>query len=172
MHAFIGTQVLNALPPFVRPIAHWFIPQCKAARADVAKAHQLITPEVEARLEEIRQHGKPRRRVLDSVDWFVAAAKGRKFDVPVAEISLAMAATNGTSQTLIGLVHDLIMHPEYLQDLREEFVAALEEMGKLDKSVLSKMVKMDSFMRESFRTHPHSDGEFLKCPADGMLDNT
>lgn len=157
-----AVQRLNGLPPFVRPIAHWFLPECRKVRAEVNQARALIRPEVERRMEEIRKHGGPRRRVLDSVDWFIASMKGKddpKFDLAVAEISLSMAAIHTTTRTAISLMRDLLAHPEYIQDLRDECVAVLKETGKMDKTALFKMRKLDSVLRESMRKNPASLGK-------------
>lgn len=157
-----AVQRLNALPPFIRPIAHWFLPECRKIRAEVNQARALIRPEVDRRMEEMRKHGGPRRRVLDSVDWFIASMKGKddpKFDLAVAEISLAMAAIHTTTRTAIGLMRDLLAHPGYIQDLRDECVAVLKETGKMDKTALFKMRKLDSVLRESMRKNPASAGK-------------
>ncbi|KAI7778657.1 hypothetical protein LA080_001892 [Diaporthe eres] len=154
-----AVQRLNALPPFIRPIAHWFLPECRKIRAEVNQARALIRPEVDRRMEEMRKHGGPRRRVLDSVDWFIASMKGKedtKFDLAVAEISLAMAAIHTTTRTAIGLMRDLLAHPGYIQDLRDECVEVLKETGKMDKTALFKMRKLDSVLRESMRKNPAS----------------
>lgn len=163
----IAAQRLNGLPPVVRPIVHWFLPECRKIRAEVNQARALIQPEVERRMEEIRKHGGPRRRVLDSVDWFIASMKGKedtKFDIAVAEISLAMAAIHTTTRTTICLMRDLLAHPEYIQDLRDECVAVLQETGKMDKTALFKMRKLDSVLRESMRVNPASAGK-TKTPS-------
>ncbi|KAI3393338.1 hypothetical protein diail_4419 [Diaporthe ilicicola] len=155
----IAARRLNRLPPFVRPFVHWFLPECRKIRAEINQARALIQPEVDRRMEELRKHGGPRRRILDSVDWFIASMKGkedRKFDMAVAEISLATAAIHTTTRTTIGLMRDLMAHPEYIQDLRDECVAVLKETGKMDKSALFKMRKMDSVLRESMRCNPAS----------------
>lgn len=154
-----AVQRLNAIPPFVRPIAHWFLPECRKIRAEIDQARAMIRPEVDRRMEEIRKHGGPRRRVLDSVDWFIASMKGKNdpnFDLAVAEISLSMAAIHTTTRTAICLMRDLLEHPEYIQDLRDECVAVLNETGKMDKTTIFKMRKLDSVLRESMRKNPAS----------------
>lgn len=158
----IAAHRLNGLAPVLRPIAHWFLPECRKIRTEINKARELIQPEVDRRMEELRKHGGPRRRVLDSVDWFIASMKGKentKFDMAVAEISLAMAAIHTTTRTTICLMRDLLAHPEYIQDLRDECVAVLKETGKMDKTALFKMRRLDSVLRESMRTNPASLGK-------------
>lgn len=157
---FLASQKLNSIPSFIRPVAHWFVPECKRVRALLKEAHKLIDPEVKRRMEELKKHGGPRRRVLDSVDWFVASSKANsKFDIAAAEISLAMASIHTTSTTIAYLLMDLLQNPEYAQDLRDECVAVMKETGVMDKSALFKMKKMDSFLRESMRLHGPVNGK-------------
>jgi cytochrome P450 len=107
--------------------------------------------------------GKARRKVLDSVDWFVASAKGRdprnEFDYVGAELSLAMASIHTTANVLGFAMYDLVENPDYLPLLREEIKKVYNEEGKWEKSTLFKLRLMDSFFKESMRLHPHSLGE-------------
>lgn len=157
--AFMAAQVLNSFPAVVRPIVHWFLPQCRKIREEVKLARALITPEVDRRRKELAENaGKPRRKVLDSVDWFTAAAKGQEFDYANAELSLAMASIHTTTNTLGFAICDLLENPEYIPLLREEIKQVIEEDGKWEKSTLFKMKLMDSVLKESMRLHPHSLG--------------
>lgn len=58
-----------------------------------------------------------------------------------------------TERTIEYLLMDLLENPEYIQDLREEIITVLKENGKLDKTALFNLKKMDSVMRESMRIH-------------------
>lgn len=46
---------------------------------------------------------------------------------------------------------DLIARPEYIEPLREEILEALDTDGGWKKTTLTKMRKLDSFMKESQR---------------------
>lgn len=161
---FVASQKLNSMLPFLRPVMQWFIPECRKVRAQVKQARALIEPEVERRMDELRKHGGPRRRVLDSVDWFVACSMqepehARKFDIPCAEISLAMASIHTTMIAVMCLLTDLLENPQYTQELRDECVSVMKEVGRIDKTALFKMVKMDSFLRESMRIRNSGNGQ-------------
>lgn len=58
------------------------------------------------------------------------------------------------------------MSPSDAKILRDEAEAAVKEEG-WTKEALAKMVKMDSYIRESSRVHPMSLSESLKIP--GLL---
>lgn len=159
---FLAARKLNTIPPILRSVMHWFLPECRKVRGLLKQARVLIGPEVERRVEEIEKHGGPRRRVLDSVDWFVASSRAKKnsnFDIASAEISLAMASIHTTTRTIMYLLTDLLDNPGYTQDLRDECVAVMKETGVMDKSALFKMKKMDSFLRESMRLHLSGNGK-------------
>ncbi|KAH6674999.1 cytochrome P450 [Halenospora varia] len=155
--AFMAAKALNDWPAPLRPIVHWFMPECRKIREEVKLAKALITPEVERRQKELAENGgKPRRKVLDSVDWFTAAAKGRKFDYANAELSLAMASIHTTTNTLGFAMFDLVENPQYIDALRQEIKDVYKEEGKWEKSTLFKLRLMDSCLKESMRLHPHS----------------
>lgn len=104
---------LNTIPSPLRPIVHWFLPECRKLRVHIKDAQALINPEVERRIDEIRKNGgTARKRVLDSVDWFVASAQARperkeEFDIAVGEIAIAMAAVHVSSPA----VHNHLITP-------------------------------------------------------------
>ncbi|KUJ21322.1 trichothecene C-8 hydroxylase [Mollisia scopiformis] len=159
---FMAAKALNNWPAPLRPIVHWFLPECRKIREEVKVAKDLIQPEVDKRRKELAENeGKPRRKVLDSVDWFTASAKGREFGYANAELSLAMAAIHTTSNTLGFAMFDLVENPEYFDLLREEIKRVWEEDGRWEKNTLYKLKLMDSVLKESMRLHPHS---LLKMP--------
>lgn len=96
----MACRKLNVIPKLARPIVHWFLPECRKLRVYIKQAQALINPEVDRRLEEIKRNGgAARKRVLDSVDWFVASkqsrtGRGEDFDIAVGEIAIAMAAVH------------------------------------------------------------------------------
>ncbi|CAG8952528.1 hypothetical protein HYFRA_00009632 [Hymenoscyphus fraxineus] len=166
--AFMAARALNSWPAFARPFVHWFLPECKKIRQEVKVAHALIAPEVEKRRAEIAANGgKPRRKVLDSVDWFHASAKGRPFNYAGAELSLAMASIHTTTNTLGFALFDLIENPEYIDMLRKEIKDVYEEEGKWEKSTLFKLKLMDSVLKESMRLQVHT---FINMPRQAIAD--
>lgn len=160
---FMAASALNTWPAPLRPIVHWFLPQCKKIREEVKVAKDLIQPEVEKRRKELAENaGKPKRKVLDSVDWFTASAKGQDFNYVNAELSLSVAAIHTTTNTLGFAMFDLVENPEYIDLLREELKGVWEAEGKKwEKSMLFKMKLLDSVLKESMRLHPHSLGKFF-----------
>ncbi|TVY84078.1 Cytochrome P450 monooygenase [Lachnellula suecica] len=127
--AFMAATALNNWPAPVRPFVHWFLPECRKLRQEVKAARAFITPEVDRRRKELAMNaGKPRKKVLDSIDCYT--------------LGFAMS--------------DLAEHPEYVDTLREEIKSAYTEEGKWEKTTLFKLRFMDSFLKESMRYHPHT----------------
>lgn len=58
-----------------------------------------------------------------------------------------------TERTIEYILIDLVQNPSYITDLRAEILAVLKENGKLDKTALFNLKKMDSVIRESMRLH-------------------
>ena len=61
-------------------------------------------------------------------------------------------------------LYDLAAYPQYVAELRAEIsdVVALEPDHRLRKSALPKLIKLDSFLRESQRMNPGNISEYLQ----------
>lgn len=75
-------------------------------------------------------------------------------------IHLNVSAIHTSSVTYLEAVYDLALHPEIHDELRQEITSVMEEEGQWTKKGLTKMVKLDSFMKESARWHPFLAGKF------------
>ncbi|RHZ56963.1 hypothetical protein CDV55_102522 [Aspergillus turcosus] len=157
--AFVGVRDLRQWPTVTRPLVHWFLPSTRRLRKHIRVAKKIVQNEIEKR-ELIRQ-GKlpeedPPRSHADALDWFREVAAGRPFDETRSQIGLSLAAIHTTSNLLTNVMYDLIAYQEYIQPLRDEIIAVVEEDGCLKKTSLTKLKLMDSFMKESQRMNPVS----------------
>nr|POE47917.1 cytochrome p450 monooxygenase pyr9 [Quercus suber] len=154
INVFVAAQMLRMVPAPLRPLLHWFIPQCKAARKQVAAAHKLITPEVEDRVKQARgtlASGEKISKTANAVGWMVECARGRPVDFVAAQLSLSMAAIHTTSENMCRCLLQLCQTPEIVEPLREEAIKVLSVSG-WDKAAMSQMKLMDSFLKEVQRT--------------------
>ena len=71
-------------------------------------------------------------------------------------LSLTLASNHTTTMALTEAIYDLCAHPEYIEELRQEALQAVTEDGGWRKTTLTKMRKIDSFMKESQRVNPPS----------------
>jgi cytochrome P450 len=68
-------------------------------------------------------------------------------------ITLQSLSTRNLSQSLTQVLYDLAIHPEYVEEMRQEALNAVAEHG-WTKAAMTKMRKVDSFMKESLRLNP------------------
>jgi cytochrome P450 len=79
----------------------------------------------------------------------------------ISQLNFGALSVNTTSQTLTNCIFNLATYPEYLDVLREEVQEVLAEIGgvwTLDS--MSKLKKMDSFIKETLRHSGHLTGKY------------
>ncbi|KAF7125610.1 hypothetical protein CNMCM5793_001849 [Aspergillus hiratsukae] len=156
--AYIAAYMLRLWPPFLRPFAHWFIPHCRKLRSQVAEARRIIAGVIERRRESIaaaKLAGQQVPQYNDAIEWFeqdVAKQDGRH-DPVVAQLILAQAAIETTTDLLTQVILNLSQHPELTGPLREEATKIIRE-GGWRKSSLYGMKLLDSVLKESQRLKP------------------
>lgn len=156
---FTASFLLRMIPSPLRPIAYWFIPQCRACRRAVRDAHKIIDPEVERRIKAVDEalaRGEKPKKTADAIGWIHEVSRGRKVDYVSAQLSLTLAAIHTTTETTSQAVFDLCQYPEAVEELRREVVQVIGEHGWA-KTSLYKLKLMDSFLKESQRVRPMSE---------------
>ena len=69
---------------------------------------------------------------------------------------LTLAASHTTSMAACQALFQMCQYPEYISELREEVKRVVEDGGGWRKTTLTKLWKLDSFVKESQRLHPPS----------------
>lgn len=145
-------------------MVHHFLTTTRKIRSHLAKGKAIIGEEVERRklIREGKLPAEDEARPQDTLDWFDTLSKssGRPVNLSHAQMSLSLAAIHTTSNLLTNVMYDLAAYPEYIQPLRDEIKAVVDEDGSLKKTSLLKMKLMDSVIKESQRLHPVSMGKF------------
>ncbi|KAE8353591.1 cytochrome P450 [Aspergillus coremiiformis] len=157
--AFHAARNLREWPAIIRPLVHWFMPSLQKLRYHKRVAAEIVQQEINkrSRIAEGKLPEKnPPRTHADFLDCCREVAAGRPFNEAVAQIGLSVAAIHTTSSMLTNVMYDLTAYPEYIQPLRDEIKAIVEEDGVLKKSSLTKMKLMDSIMKEAQRINPLS----------------
>lgn len=147
---FIGAQSIKRYPAFIRPLAQYWIPELSKIGQHHATAKRVIVPILKAR-EAL--HAKPQ----DFLQWMLDSAKGeetQKEFIAFIQLKLSFAAIHTTAAAPTQLLYDLCAMPEYIRPLRQEAEEVLAEFRTWNKQALLKLVKMDSFMKESQRFNP------------------
>ncbi|KAL4985320.1 cytochrome P450 [Aspergillus falconensis] len=134
------------------PLAHWFLPSCRALRGCVRAGRPFVERVLEARRTA---QGKGEDKSVDALSWIdgVAGENGTKYDATLTQLRLAYAAVHTTSDMMTKVVAALCEHQELLQPLREEIIAVVKEHG-WSEATLAKMVLLDSVLKETQRLEP------------------
>ncbi|THC98755.1 hypothetical protein EYZ11_001734 [Aspergillus tanneri] len=119
------------------------------------RAARLIEPVYLQRLAAYQAGSSHRHR--DSMQWFIENSHEKPLspaEVADALLFLYMAGIHSTSATIVSIVYDLIAHSKYVPELIEDIRQTLAESPEWSKRSLSKLRKMDSFMKESQQLNP------------------
>ncbi|KAB8356664.1 hypothetical protein FH972_024241 [Carpinus fangiana] len=149
VNAAVAAKVLRTWPVVLRPLVHWFLPECKQLRAEVARARKILDPIIAKR----RLGTGNNDDYNDAMQWMEEIAKGRPYNALSAQLALGFAATHTTSDLLSQALMDLCEHPEIIPALREEISEVLSTYG-WDKTSLYRMKLLDSCLKETQRVKP------------------
>ncbi|KAG2005558.1 cytochrome P450 [Coprinopsis cinerea AmutBmut pab1-1] len=149
---FTGTQSLNMLPAFLRPLGGRLFTKVHRSHEETAKRLASVIRE---RLEMEKTHGKDwEGKPDDLISWFldVTSEEENKTleSLALGIMFINMAAIHTTSLTLTLCLFELVSRQEYMEPLRAEVEEVVEEHG-WSKESMTRMQKLDSFMKESVR---------------------
>ncbi|POS72960.1 ent-kaurene oxidase [Diaporthe helianthi] len=150
--------LLRMFPPFLHPLLARLIPSWWRAHANIATAENIIGPEVRARRKaqaDDLDYVKPN----DLLQWMMDEGKGWEAEpesLALRQLVVNLAALHTTSMATTHAMYDLCAHPEYTKPLRDELVEVLRADGGWQRNTLSKLRKLDSFIKETQRWSPAS----------------
>ncbi|KAJ0120940.1 cytochrome P450 [Diaporthe amygdali] len=147
---FIGAQKIKKYPEFLKPLVARFIPEIRKIGEHYAAAEAAAIPLLKSR----RQTGE---KAMDLLCWMDEQAKGEEQDLKFLAgilLKVSFAAIHTSAAAPAQLLYDLCEHPEFIEPLRQEVDSVIGRDDLIDKSGFLKMVKMDSFMKESQRFNP------------------
>lgn len=155
---FIAAFCLRLFPPFLRPLAHWFIPHCRRLRAQVREARELVRKTIEKRQierDEAISQGRQPKEYHDGIEWCQTLANKYDFDVVDMQLGLSIASVHNTTDLITQVLYDLAAHPEMVGRLRQEFIEVIGKEG-WNKAALYNLKLLDSVIKESQRLKPIS----------------
>ena len=157
---------VRLVPKPLKYLASWLIPCAWEITYNYRKAKSIVLPYIEERLAEAEANGnepsgrlRPGDEYPDVLKYLIEQAKGadrEPLNLASMILSLSLATNHTTTMALTEAVYDLCMYPEYIPELRDEVQSILEQDGGWQKQTLTKMRKVDSFMKESQRMSPPS----------------
>jgi len=143
--------ILSIFPKPLKPIAAQFFSQ---VATQVRRTMELIEPMVKERFAKMEELGGTWDDAPnDMLMWFMNEAKGvERSPEGLARRLLGsnFAAIHTTSMTFTHAFYHLLSHPEYIEPLRQEVEAVIEEEG-WTRAGIDRMQKLDSFVRETLR---------------------
>ncbi|KAI1422808.1 cytochrome P450 [Xylaria sp. FL1777] len=154
--AFGAAFKLRLYPKIIRPLVHWFLPECQLLRRQYARARSMIEPVINQRLEEKRkalEAGLPVPTFDDAIDWAQEESKQFKYKPATFQLAMSNAAIHTTSDLLSQTLLELLAHPELIQPLRDEIIEVLRIHG-WTKLGLYNLKLMDSILKETQRIKP------------------
>ena len=158
---FGAALTLRAYPRVLRPLVHWFLPQCKEVRTVAAEAEKLLKPVVHQRRQlqaAALAKGEPVPVFNDTVEWAEAEAEARGaplsiYDSATFQLNMSVAAIHTTTDLAMQTIITLARFPDVIPELRDEIVSVLRKEG-WNKSALFNMKLLDSVIKETQRLKP------------------
>ena len=141
---------------FVAP----FIPYTWMVSYHLRSAKRLLIPLIDQRRQARANGALPMDTKFDNLLQFMDdAATGtdaRPEKLAGRTLILTLASSHTTSMAACQALFQMCEFPEYIDILRREVQDVLQEDGGWRKSTLTKLRKLDSFIKESQRVHPPS----------------
>ncbi|KAL3436173.1 cytochrome P450 [Aspergillus tetrazonus] len=146
---FVADLALCKWPEVLRPIATYFLPSCGKLRRHIREAALMLDPILS---EGYSAH----QNKQNFLDWLEEIAGGRKYNPVLAQLSLAAAAIDTTSDLIVQTLTDICRFRDsqkLQEDLREEMVRVLRADG-WEKSAMYNLKLLDSVLKETQRVKP------------------
>lgn len=149
--------LLRLFPVPVQRVLHMLLPQTWQNWSLARRAQRLLIPVIKSHQQHLRDGTVDPTPSL--MYWTAECAGGSEQDVYyLARLQLlnSLVSLHTTQLNTVHILLDLAAHPEYLKPLRDEIAEVARIHGKWTKPSLSKLVLLDSFMKESQRMGPPS----------------
>ncbi|KAG6885315.1 hypothetical protein C0993_003292 [Termitomyces sp. T159_Od127] len=144
-------QSINLFPTILKPLVGRYLSN---AESYIERAVRHLRPIIQERLDNEAQYGKDwPGKPNDALSWLLDNGNERQRTVREVSIRILVinfAAIHTTSQAFTQALFDLAANPSFAPVLREEVETVIKEEG-YSKMSLHKMVKLDSFIKESQR---------------------
>ncbi|ORY71919.1 cytochrome P450 [Pseudomassariella vexata] len=155
VHVFVAVVKLQFFPPWLRPIAQYFVSELGQIKRDLARGQAMLKPIIDERLQNAELdpgHQKPDDFIQWTVDALPDAQRNDYYLQTQLQLVLGAASIHTTSNLTTDCIFDLAAQPEIQEILRQEAQEILEDGGGwARKESMAKLKKMDSFMKESQR---------------------
>ncbi|KAI0368876.1 cytochrome P450 [Pilatotrama ljubarskyi] len=144
--------IINLFPTWIKPIVGHLLSN---TTTNVRRAAKILKPIIDERRRCMEEYGddwsdKPNDMLQWVMEEAIARNKGSDEAIVQRILLVNFAAIHTSSNSITHAIYHLADHPEYIQALREEIEPIVKEEG-WTKNAMSKMWKLDSFLKESQR---------------------
>ncbi|KAI1470986.1 cytochrome P450 [Daldinia caldariorum] len=140
---------------------HWFIapliPAFWRVRSILKEGKRFISPLVQERRAAEAENRQGYKQDNDLLQWMMDLGYPNEAlpdKLAHRQLLMSLATTHTTGMAAAHVMYDLCAYPGYLEQIREELLSVLRSHGGWHKSIIPKMRKLDSFMKESQRLNP------------------
>lgn len=139
---------LGLLPPVLRPIVSPFL---MGISKGIKRATRHVEPLIQERLEQEAQHGKDwPGKPNDIITWMLDDKPRSLRALAITLLGINFASIHTTTIAFTFVLFELATRPEYVQPLRDEIEAVINDEG-WSKDSVRKLRKLDSFIKECLR---------------------
>ncbi|PVH96446.1 putative cytochrome P450 [Periconia macrospinosa] len=154
--AFKAIEAISRYPAWQRPVAQYWVEEVRGIKRSLNQMEKILASIVPERLRLISEGKAP----SNLTTWHINSVPAeKKKDLTVhahTQLVVSTAAIHNTTMLTTHIIFDLLARPEYIGPIRDEISEVLshENDNYLTKSSMTKLRKLDSFMKESQRIHP------------------
>ncbi|KAI0474456.1 cytochrome P450 [Xylaria cf. heliscus] len=162
---FYTALILKCLPVFLHGIVVPLLPFKRQLQHGLDRVFSHLIPLIKDRIRQRSGEDPSKQCAEDVLQWMIDAAEGEEKspeNLALRYVFTIIGSLYTVSGGLVDCLYDLTAYPEYISPLRDEVRQALASEGGWNKGTLSKLPKMDSFMRESQRTNAPSPISFKR----------
>lgn len=164
VHSIDAANQLRLWQEIIRPTVARFLASTRQLRQDLREAEKIIQPVLEKRRkshERASKTGKSLPHYNDAMEWMEQVVNGRSYEPAAMQLTFSLVATHTTTDMLTQAIFDLCESQEFVEELRKEVISVIPSEG-WKKTAMYKLQLMDSFLKESQRMKPISNGESFK----------
>lgn len=160
----ITIVLLRPFPDFIRPLVARFLPSVRKLNKQMKYVKEEFFIPMIRRRQTVELMDPSYTKPDDFLQWMLDLADNDRDIEPdfLAQnifIIMSLAVVHTSTMALTQTLYDLILHPEYIGPLREEISQTLKngwENGTFQEFL--SLCRLDSFLRESQRFNPSSEG--------------
>ncbi|CAH0024714.1 unnamed protein product [Clonostachys rhizophaga] len=158
----LNTEIVKLLPKFLAPAVGGALSYCLNSHKTFFKS---LMPATEQRIAEKDQRnlGQSAPQRNDCIQWIIDTAPKQNAWSAERVIYELMAIWFGSvhilSMTIVYVIHDLCLHPEYIDPIRRELEASYDEFERTGHG----LPLLDSFIKESARLTPVESMSVRRC---------